>query len=58
MTLFTLSGGERINLDNVTRIVSREGAVELYFSQGAPKVVTLKDDVDRLEAALGTQEQV
>jgi hypothetical protein len=58
MTLFTLSGGERINLDNVTRIISRQGAVELYFTHGSPKVVTLDEDIDRLNSALSTQEKM
>lgn len=49
--LFVLSNGDRINLDNVNHVLTRDAAVELHFSNGTSRTVK-GDDMGRLEAVL------
>lgn len=54
MLIFKFANGDRFNLENVNRIVTRPDALELQFAEGLSKVVTNREDIDRLEAVMGT----
>jgi hypothetical protein len=52
MLWFKMASGERVNLDHVVTVATRNDAIELNLDNGLVKVITDKDGIERLESIL------
>lgn len=55
MLLFQTNSGERINLENVSRIIARPQVLEMHFIDGTTRMIVGQEVVDRLEAILAAK---